>query len=117
MPLSEAEKVRLWTRNAMVEQMHHHEFKGAALACGECGQPTTDPFHSWAPSTLPGTITETEGLRLQARNADNVTFYRHAFDLCESTGNCRECQLPLADALHGVRGSATIKRNVDIVNP
>ena len=115
MPLSEAEKTRESTRNRMVEEMHQHDFKGAALTCGECGLAAADPYHSFvAPGPAPGTITETEGLRLQARNADNVTFYRHVFELCESTGNCRECQLPLADALHGVRGSASITRNEDL---
>ena len=115
MPLSEAEKTRQSTRNRMVEEMHQHDFKGAALACGECGLAAADPFHNYVPpGPAPGTITETEGLRLTARNGDNVTFYRHVFELCENTGNCRECQLPLADALHGVRGSASITRNEDL---
>lgn len=115
MPLSEAEKTRASTRNRMVEHLHQHDFKGGALTCGECGQAAADPYHSWTPpGPAPGTITETEGLRLQARNVDNVTFYRHVFELCESTGNCRECQLPLADDLHGTRGSAGITRNEDL---
>ncbi len=115
MPLTEPEKTAANDRNEMVEQMHHHEMKGLAFVCGECGQAAADPFHSWTPpGPAPGTITETEGLRLQARNVDNVTFYRHAFFLCESTGNCRECQLPLADDLHGARGSASLTRNEDL---
>lgn len=117
MPLTEPEKRAFLARNEAVEEMHHHEFKGAALACGECGLAAADDFHSWTPPTPVLSISETEGLRLQARNDQNVTIYRHAFDLCESTGNCRECQLPLADDLHGVRGTAGITRNVDIVNP
>jgi len=117
MPLSDAEKGRESNRNRMVEEMHQHDFKGAALTCGECGLAAADPFHAYVapgPAPAPGTITETEGLRLQARNGDNVTFYRHVFELCESTGDCRECQLPLADVLHGVRGSASLTRNEDL---
>jgi len=113
MPLSEAEKTRANTRNEAVEQLHQHDFKGVALACGECGLAAADPFHSFTPPGPVLSIDETEGLRLIARNGQNVTLYRHVFDLCESTGNCRECQLPLADDLHGVRGSASITRNED----
>jgi len=102
----------------VIEEMHHHEFLGSAATCRECGLLPADAFHSWTPPTPPGAIGEAEGLRLLARNTDNVNLYKHAFDLCESTGNCRECQLPLADDLHDpVRGSATVRRNIDIVQP
>lgn len=119
MPLSEVEKTRFKARNEQVEKLHHHEFLGAGPTCRECGLLPADAYHSWTePSPVITPISESAGLRFQARNTENVSLYKHAFDLCESTGNCRECQLPLADALHDpVRGSATVRRNVDIVQP
>jgi len=115
MPLTETEKTRAKARKEQVEALHHHHFIGTGTNCAECGLLPADFFHNYVdPSGVVVPISETEGLRFQARNTENVTLYKHAFDLCESTGNCRECQLPLADALHDpVRGSATIIRNVD----
>jgi len=114
MPLTEPEKTAANNRNEMVEQMHHHEMKGLAFVCGECGLAAADPFHSWTPPAPVGSISELEGQALMTRNTENVALYRHTFELCESTGNCRECQLPLADDLHGARGSANITRNEDL---
>lgn len=120
MPFTEPEKRALKGRKQVVEALHQHEFLGVAATCRECGLLPADLLHNWvpvAPSITP--ISEADGLRFEARNTQQVDIYKHPFDLCESTGNCRECQLPLADDLHdpAVRGSATIRRNVDIVQP
>lgn len=112
MPLTELEKRTALSRNEMLEQMHHHEFKGVALACGECGLSAADPLHSWTPPGPVLSIDETEGQRLLTRNTQNKDIYKHPFALCESTGNCKHCQLPSGDEMHdAVSGTANISRS------
>ena len=116
MPFTEPEKTRLKTRNELLEEIHQHDFKGSGPTCAECGLLPADPYHSWTrPPGVVVPISETEGLRFEARNTENIDLYKHRFFANESTRLCRECALPSGDEIHGLtRGTGIIKRNEDL---